>query len=230
MNDVALRNSTALAQQTEDPFADLVREEGSRSIRGTLLKFDKGDWIAGQDNTEIPAGTKLVAHIPELMRGWVRWESNKPTDHIMGKVYDRFQMPRREELGDHDQSRWEVDNNGKARDPWQKTYYLLLLGIENEDLYTFAASSKGGTDAVLDLCDAYSRGKRKQKGDVLPVIALGGSSYMHPTRELGRIKTPVFKLVSWAPATVFDDALGGAAEEIDPETGEVKEKQEQIPF
>lgn len=240
MNDVALRQGTALAaQETDDPFADLVRDEGSRSIRGTLLKFDKGDWLAGKEATEIPLGTKLVAHIPELLRGWVRWEDNKPTDHIMGKVSDRFKMPRRDELGDHDKSMWETDNNGKERDPWQKTYYLLLLGAEegHDELYTFSAASKGGIDAVLDLCAKYSAGKRKQKGDVLPIVALGGGSYMHPNRELGRIKTPDFKLVGWAPATIFDDALGGnGEEEVDPETGEVIERastdesQEKIPF
>jgi hypothetical protein len=222
MNELVARSTTELALQSDDPFADLVREEGSRSIRGSLLRFNKGDWLIGQDDTEVPPGTQFVANIPELLRGWVRWQDKKPTDHIMGKVYDRFQMPRRDELGDLDKSQWETDVNGRERDPWQKTYYLLLKGTEknSDELYTFAASSKGGIDAVLALCDAYSRGKRKQVGEVLPVIALSGSSYQHPNRELGRVKTPEFKLVGWVPATVFNDL-------VNPETGEVQEK---IPF
>ena len=68
----------------------------------------------------MPAGTRFVANMGELLTGWQRWEDNKPTDMVMGKVMERFQAPRRNELGDMDREQWEVDGTGKERDPWQR--------------------------------------------------------------------------------------------------------------
>jgi hypothetical protein len=225
MNEVTTRQSTAVAPLSDDPFADFAQETGSRNIVGQLLKFSKGDWLVGQENDEVPIGSTFVANMFELLRGWVRWEDNKPTDHIMGKVFQRFQPPRRGELGDLDKSLWEVDSQNRERDPWQETYYLLLRDTpqDGEELYTFSASSKGGRDAISDLCRDYSKEKRKQKdGDsVLPIVKIGVEAYDHPNKEYGRIKKPTFEIVGWVPRTIFDDV---PVDEHDPVTGEVIDK------
>jgi hypothetical protein len=44
-------------------------------IIGDLLKFSKGDWLAGPDGEEIAAGTELVAIVPGTVHGWMRWEA-----------------------------------------------------------------------------------------------------------------------------------------------------------
>lgn len=230
MNEVAVRQTTALAPISDDPFADFAQEAGQRSIVGQLLKFSKGDWLVGESSDEIPIGTQFVANMGELLRGWVRWQDNKPTDHVMGKVMLRYQPPRRNELGDLDKSQWEVDDKGNERDPWQETYYLLLKGYgdgNDDELFTFAASSKGGRDAIADLSNEFSKGKRRQKGEVYPIVAIGTGFYLH--KEFGRIKTPEFKIVGWVPTSIFDDVGNGdgegvahdGAENVDPETGEV---------
>lgn len=220
MNEVTTRQSTAVATAGDDPYAEVARELSQRSIVGTLLKFSKGDWLAGENNEEIPLGTQFVANMDELMRGWIRWEDGKPNDHRMGPVAQRFQPPRRGELGDLDKSLWEVDEKGNERDPWQESFYLLLKGTGDDDeLYTFAASSKGARDCIGALCKDYSKGKRMQKEGMFPVVAIGTDYYDHPKKEYGRIKTPEFKVVGWAPASVFDG--DGADEEVDPETSEV---------
>ena len=104
----------------------------------------------------MPDGTRFVANMGELLTGWQRWEDNKPTDSVMGKVMERFQAPRRNELGDMDREQWEVDGTGKERDPWQRTNYLLMKGANDGELYTFTTSSKGGLDAVARLCKDYA--------------------------------------------------------------------------
>ena len=79
----------------------------------------RGDFLAGQSDDEVSPGTKFVANMDEMLAGWIRWEANKPTDHVMGKVSEGYQAPRRNELGDTDKTLWEIDEQGRERDPWQ---------------------------------------------------------------------------------------------------------------
>jgi len=207
MNDIVTRQNTNIAKQSDNPFADYADSATTTSIVGKLLKFSKGDWLAGKDEDEVPAGTRFVANMGELLTGWQRWEDNKPTDMVMGKVMERFQAPRRNELGDMDREQWEVDGTGKERDPWQRTNYLLMKGANDGELYTFTTSSKGGLDAVARLCKDYAP-FMAQKPSEWPVIEIGHDSYAHPNKDFGRIKVPTFKIVGFAPKASFAPDLG----------------------
>src|SRR5262245_22723965 len=175
MSDMVPRQSTAPSViYDDDPYAAFAHEVNQRNIVGKLLKFSKGDWSIGQDNEEIEVGTEFIANMEELLRGWIRWDDGKPVDHIMGKVSRAFQPPKRPELGFLDEDEWDTDLNNLPRDPWQESYYLLLKGTGelSEELFTFAASSKGGRDAVSKLCEDFSKGRRKQAPDMFPVVAV----------------------------------------------------------
>jgi hypothetical protein len=160
----------------------------------------------GEDSTDMPLGTKLLANMDELMVGWIRWQDNKPTDHVMGRVSDNYQPPRRDELGDRDKSQWEIDGEtGRERDPWQFSNYLLMLGDEEGDepqLFTFTTSSRGGLNAIGSLCTSYGKVLR-QKPDQFPVIKTGTGSYMHSNKSYGRIKFPTLEIVGWLPKSAF---------------------------
>lgn len=210
MNDVATTNgSTALATNQPNFFQQYGDQVVQRTIIGKLLKFTKGDYLAGEDNVDVPAGTEMMANLDELMVGWIRWHDNKPVEQIMGKISDGYQPPRRDTLGDHNEDLWEVDNNGEARDPWQLSNYLIMKtpGKNTEDdLYTFAASSQGSLKAVGILCQTY--GKRiRTNADEFPIIALKVGSYDHPKKAYGRIKFPKLEVVRWASKQEFIDAL-----------------------
>jgi|SRR6187401_2515755 len=214
--------STALAKPSDNPFTDHADATLTANIVGKLLKFTKGDWSYGKDNEEVKPGTKFIANMDELLTGWIRWEDNRPTDHVMGLVSKGYQVPRRNTLGDTDQDAWEIDQNGKPRDPWQLSYYLLMKSVdlgdeEGDDLYTFTASSKGGRDAIALLCKKYGALYR-QKPDEYPIIAIGTDSYQHPNPQYGRIKTPELNLVGWAPKAVFagEDATARLEAEAKP--------------
>ena len=214
MNEVAKRNSsgTDVANPSSNPFLDYADAITHKNIVGELLKFAKGDWLCGQDNTEVPHGTEFVVNMDELLVGWIRWQDNKPTDHIMGKVTKNYKPPLRNTLGDNDQNEWEVDDAGKPRDPWSPSNYMLMKGVADGELYTFAGGSRGGLDAVAQLCKAYGEGMRMHPNEY-PVVALGGGSYPHKNKAYGRIKTPEFKLVGWQSKDVFQPDLGEAVEE-----------------
>ena len=72
-------------------------------------------------------GTIVIAAIDQLLVGWIRWENGKPAEHRMELVASGQIRHSGPDLGYLDQAKWEVDNNGKPRDPWQNTAYLPLL-------------------------------------------------------------------------------------------------------
>lgn len=192
---------------------------------GELLKFSKGDYYAGQNNTPVPMGTVFTVNMDELMAGWVRWWDGKPTDHAMVRVADRIPPKKRVELGDNDEQQWETDLNGKRRNPWAFTNYLPMMN-EKDALFTFTTSSRGGIDAIAGLSRRYAN-HRKRHPDVFPLIALGVDSYQHPNREFGRIKIPILAPAGYAPKKSFVAALAAAgivtAEPAAPAPAETKE-------
>ena len=210
MNDTSVtkRSDTSVSQPTAaNPFSAYGEAATHKNIVGELLKFSKGDWMSGQDNDDVAVGTQFVANMDEMLIGWIRWQDNKPTDHIMGKVSAGYQKMRRNELGDLDEKEWEVDDRGDPRDPWQESNYLLVKGVSDGELYTFTTGSKGGRDALGDLCKEYGK-VLVQHAAEYPVVAIGVRSYDHPNKSYGRIKTPEFKIVGWQPKSVFQSDLG----------------------
>lgn len=204
---VTTRNTTAVSSQTGNPFAEYADSVLQRTITGKLLKFSKGDWSAGQENDEVPAGTLFIANMGELYVGWQRWEDNKPTDQVMGRAIEGYKPVLRSTLGDLDREQWEVDAVGKERDPWVKTNYLLLKGVHDGELYTFTTSSGGGLDAIAELCKQYVPHWQQRPND-WPVVEIGGTSYLHSNKSIGRVKTPTLKIVGFEPKTAFAPDLG----------------------
>jgi hypothetical protein len=213
--------STNVTVSGDDPFAAYARSAGNqRSIVGDLLKFQKGEWCAGQNEEEIDEGTRLVAVMDNLAVGWVKWWGGKPASQEIGLVSEGFRPPGRDSLGDHDESRWELDNQGHRRDPWVRTNYLILKEEDGEQIYTFATSSVGGLGCVADLCSEYAK-HRRMKPDQYPIVEIGSRSYKHDT--FGKVYVPVLNVVGWTDKASVAGALE-AAESTE------KEDEDSIPF
>jgi len=225
----------ALANYGHDPFEAYANAVAPRTIIGTLLRFSKGDYVAGEEGKEIPEGSTFTANVDELLAGWIKWSGGKPVEHIMVRVAEGRTLPKREVLGDADASRWEADGSGVPRDPWQFTNYLPLLGEQGE-IFTFATSSRGGLTAIGDLTRRYARHRRAGHCDVHPIIALDVGSYQHQNREYGRIKYPLFTPMGWAPKAAFNETLAAAGftPEAEPpasqEETQAEEISDEIPF
>jgi hypothetical protein len=187
--------------QIDNPWLEVAQEAGSDV--GRLMKFVKGKWETGDD--EVAEGTEFVAHVDQLMRGWVRFDDGKVTDRRIGKVADGFKPPPREELGDTDENKWkDKDADGHPKDPWTVQWFLPLIGVETGDVFTFVTSSKGGVGAIGDLCRVYGH---KQRENLLPIVALKARSYKHP--RYGRVETPDLAIVGW-DGDVFNSGSGRA--------------------
>jgi hypothetical protein len=164
---------------------------------GTMLKFVKGKWRIG--DTTIPIGTQYVAYLPQALKGWVCFKDGKVVDRRLGRTADRYQMPEREELGDSDQTKWEVGPDGKPHDPWGEQRYLPLLSIDGTEIVTYVTGSSGGRIAIQDLNRRYGYqlhiGKYQLHIGKLPIVALAVREYQHA--QFGLMESPRFEIVGW---------------------------------
>lgn len=165
-----------------------------------ILKFEKGDWYAGQEDEEIPIGTKLAANIMEAEWGWVRWHGGKPVERRMVLVASGQQPATRDALGHADEAMWDRDDQGRPRDPWQKMIEIPVREIEGERReMIISGGSRGHEGACKALFKAFGEQMRANLGKT-PVIQLGGSKYTHS--KYGIVKVPEMPLVDWFdPAT-----------------------------
>jgi hypothetical protein len=202
---------TNLSTTDRNPYEEFGKQ-ALQNITGRLLKFNKGDYLAGQEEEEIPVGTKLVLNPEGIMTGWVKWQDQKPVEQIMGYLHEWFAPPARHTLGDTDQDQWEQDRSG-PRDPWQFTIYAIMKplkvsGKDDSNLFTFTASSKGGVGAFQKLCAAFGK-EITMKKDEFPVVELGVGEYKHA--EYGKVKIPVLTLAGWEHRDAFDGKVAAKA-------------------
>lgn len=206
-NEVVAPAPQAVENVQKNFFAIYGEQATQRSgIVGSLLKFSKGDWLLGQEEQEIPLGTRYVCSMENFLVGWVKWVDNKPVELKFGRLVDGHKPPTRFELGDNDKTQWEVGSDGKERDPWQFTNQVLMKPVgkkySTDIAITFATNSKGGIGGMGALCKEYAA-DRTHDG-MNPIVELGVSGYNHSNKEFGKIKTPVLKLVDWEKGSLFD--------------------------
>lgn len=200
-----------------DFVSDFGRSQSQTStIVGDLLKFRKGDWSAGTglDQKKVLLGTTLIANGDLMQVGWVRWEDERPVDQVMGKVTERFQPPRREELSDppgpngQKNPNWPLDDEGNLADPWAYTTQLVLKDTADGALYTFTAASKGGRNAIGLLAKAWVQHLKEGFNDY-PIVSLGADTYRH--KRYGLIDIPLLEVVGWASLKDWDADIKPAA-------------------
>src|SRR5262249_27227213 len=129
----------------ENPYLKIAAEGGDNP--GQLLKFVKGKWMIGDEQVAI--GTEYVCYLNQAMRGWTKFEDNKATNRVIGKIADGFTPPERSELGDTDEAKWKRDE-GEPRDPWVHQYMLPMVSVDTGELITYVTGSEGGRIAVQD--------------------------------------------------------------------------------
>jgi hypothetical protein len=221
-NDITTPRNTEI-----DPFAEFGDEFGGMAhIHGDLLRFTKhGKYKAGQEQEEIEEDTRVLAYMPGLMRGYVKWQNQQPVRHVIGLVAEGFKPPSREELGDLDKSLW-AELSGKPIDPWQYTAYLPMLD-DTGQLYTYVTASKGGLGMLSELSKKYAA-RRKMFPDDIPIIKLGSRSYDHP--DYGETFAPVFKIDGYAKIPADFDELQGSMMNGNDEPDAIEDKTQSFPI
>jgi hypothetical protein len=191
-----------------DYFGEFANAVLVKSIVGDLLLFSKfGEFVAGCECYPLALGTQLIAVMPQLLIGWVRWEDSHPVERRMGLIAKGFKPAKRAELGYLDQKKWPTDDKGEVRDPWQRTNYLIFVDPgEGHQAYTYSTTSRGGISALGELAKDYSAHCRQTPGEY-PIATLGKGSYRHPDRKIGEVRYPIFKRTGWTARGPIDDLL-----------------------
>jgi hypothetical protein len=198
---------------TNDGWDDAAADAHARVLRGTLLKFADWNWTRGKEAGPVEKGTRLVA--TGTASAWVRWAGGKPVEYRMRQSCKP--LPDREELGNHDESVWEIGPDKKPRDPWQNTRLMYLVDPNTAEAFTFSTSSWGGRDAVINLGDQIAR-MRSAHPNATPVVALESAPM---ATRFGRKSKPVFKIVDWKAigSDVWNTLQPPAAHQQEPDDG-----------
>jgi hypothetical protein len=213
MNAVTEMNSggAVALQGGYDPFAAYGQEAASGG--GTFLKFNKGEWLKGQNDDEVALGTKVVANMSELAIGWIRWSDGKPAERRLGMLAQGHKPEPRDQLGYTDATLWDTDQDGKPQDPWTFTNELPVADLETGEQLIVSMSSKGGIGAIGNLCKAYGKEYRQREG-LVPVLQLDRSSYQHPVYK--KVHVPVLTIMDW----IDNDGVPKVAETSDEPASE----------
>lgn len=103
------QNAAPPAVRYENPWREAAGEAGSEL--GKILKFNKGQWQIGDDI--VLEGTEYICFIDEVARGLIKFEDHSVTERHIVKVRDG-KPPERKALGDNDESKWEIGDNGNG--------------------------------------------------------------------------------------------------------------------
>jgi hypothetical protein len=168
---------------------------------GVLFKFAKDQRFRRvDDGEEIPLGTQFTVVYDQIQVGWIKFNGKgEPPERKMGALFQGFSPCPRDELGDDDQSLWEVGLSGKPADPWQQQI-LLPLQAEDGELFIFGTTSITGRRAVGRVIEECKKMLRREPNDY-PVIKLALSSFQHREERIGRVTVPAFVRVGKTPKT-----------------------------
>jgi hypothetical protein len=185
---------------TRDYRRRYLDEIAPSSIVGRLIKFSKeGQFVTADDGEAIDESAEFIALCDETLIGWIKFNGpDAPPDRHQGLLYDGYEMPPRESLGDLDQATWELGLSGAPQDPWQHQMCLVLQHCDTRELFTFSTQSVSGRRAVGNLLRHYDRMQRSGSGE-LPVVRLRAGGFNHRDDRIGWVPVPVFVVVGRAP-------------------------------
>jgi hypothetical protein len=196
----ALATAREIVPTTSENYRQRYLDEVAPSgIAGRLIKFKEGKYITTDDEKEVPEGAEFILLADDTMIGWIKFNgAGEAPEREMGLLFDGFEMPERETLGDTDPSKWEVGLDNTPADPWQHQQMIVLQNTETQELFTFSTSSKTGRRAVGNLLRHFTR-MAKTHPDQLPVIRLGTGGFEHKDKRVGFVEVPVFVVCGRAP-------------------------------
>jgi hypothetical protein len=161
-------------------------------IDGEPLRFKDGVFLQGFDKIEVEMGTVFRIAPTSVQDGFMRWENGKPVDWKLREWFKPGQLPiYRDTLGDMDESQWP-----DGKDPWA---YTLLLAMKDAEgvLFKFSTSGVSAANSVKRTLREWRRERDKHPG-LVPVVALGSSSYVHKVHK-STVRFPTFEIVGWEP-------------------------------
>ena len=222
---MAVDEQATLAPAPMDPYAAMkrhARRVKRRMIIGKKLKFKDGQWLYGlKDEHRIELGTQMVVAFPLVLYGYIRFDSGKLVEQIVGPVIEDFEPPPRSELGFLTQSEWPIGLDGKPTDPYQLRYAVPMKRVgQFGEIFTYVTTTPTALDRVGNLLDMIASRGTFHRGS-LPIIELQTDSFASRYgRMVAAAKFGMRSLRNWEPEEVFTeayDALGDGEDTTETE-------------
>jgi hypothetical protein len=186
---VVMTDSNQLPVVPDDGFEDDDSYASNRIIQGSLLKCTDGRWINGDGNAPADDARYLVLGVSLALQ---RWENKRAVDVIIKTA--NAPLPEAESLNATiPQKEWELDLNGGPKPPWQKTYVVYLVDVNDASVYTYANSTKGAQIAYERLHDRVKWMSRLRGKQVRPIVKLANRVVSKKYGKLG----PEFTVMDW---------------------------------
>jgi hypothetical protein len=184
----------------QDYRSRYLDEIAPASVVGRMIKFNKeGKFCTSDDGAELPEDAEFIVLADQTLCGWVKFNGiGEPPDRVMGLLYDGFEVPPRESLGDDDPKEWDLGLDNQPSDPWQSHLYIVLQKTDTAELFTFVTSSKTGRRAAGNLLRHFDRMQRTNPGE-FPVVRLRTGGFEHRDSRVGFVSVPVFVVCGRAP-------------------------------
>jgi hypothetical protein len=190
---------------TVSAINNYITAEDPQATIGKLIKHAKGEFLKGQDCEVVPEGSLFTVACDMTLRGFILWQDSKPTRHVLIRIASGATLPQREDLGHHDQEKWETDREGEPRDPWQPVMYVPVMDSDGE-LSTFTTGSKSGIKSLNRLLRRYATHAARHPDDY-PLVKLRVAFFMHSDRAIGKVFYPDFEPAGYVDKAEFCEAL-----------------------
>jgi hypothetical protein len=200
-------------------LGDFAASQQTRIVQGREIRFVDGAWIlkAGSEDekdSEIGRDVQFTARPDLLTWCWTKWIGQKPVDRSKFGTMMQVEPPTRDQLGDLDNTKWEMDTRTNTpRDPWTYTLMLPLLDSDGEK-FVFVTQSNGGIKELGALASAFIKHAFDHGGMEMPLVELSGDKYFN--KKFSRyVHTPQINILDWV-------AVNSGTNDADPD--------DEIPF
>ena len=93
-----------------------------------------GVYATTEDNKPLPEDAEYTLLAAETQIGWLKFAgAGEAPERHMGLLYDGFEMPTRESLGDLDPAAWELGLDNAPSDPWQHQINIVLQSTSTQE-------------------------------------------------------------------------------------------------
>lgn len=213
----------------DNPFA--MAGSGAGSTIFMKFKGASGDFLYGQDDDEMPHGTKFAAQMNETKWIWSFWWEGQVLENIETFIVEdpagfNNEPDHLPEGYDGDMSLAEIramqaDRKTNFMDGWSVQGALPMKELDgDQDEYTLKLNAGVALTAFRALLQSYGKQFRFKEG-LVPIIELSARSYVSKNKSVGKRYTPVLKITDWMSEEELMAGLGG-----DPDAYDMPEQEE----
>lgn len=225
-NDLTTTKNGALANTDfANPFA--AAGAGAGSTIYAKFKGASGEYLAGQDEEEIPHGTLLAADIMNSQWSWQFWWENELLESEDSLIWDNpkgYEEKSRPdwlpEKYDGDMSYEEIveaqkDRTTNFQDGWGVQAVVGMREINGEGReFTFRFNNGVALNAFRALLQSYGRQFQMKPGQ-LPLVELDANSFKSKQKGVGKRFAPKLKIVDWKTEEELMESVSDTVEDYD---------------